>query len=336
MRYLFKSRVRAAIILVILVILTGILGFRFISGYSWVDAVFMTVITISTVGYGEVHPLGIFGKVFTSFFIVSGIIIIGFGFSVITEYILSKNDIGNLKRKKMEKEIAALKDHIIVCGYGQNGKQAVQKLLAYRKKFVVIEIKEESLANLQESDILFIEGNATEDEVLQRAGIQRASTVISTLPSDADNLFIVLSARQINEQLRIISRATEENSYRKLKFAGADNVIMPDRIGGNHMASLVVSPDLVDFLDNLSGAGELESINVQQVPFEKICSDNEEKTISQIDIRKNTGCSIIGYITPSGSYVVNPEPDLRLERESKLILLGRSDQIESLKKQYSV
>lgn len=236
----------------------------------------------------------------------------------------------------MEKEIETLKDHIIVCGYGQNGRQAVQKLQAYRKKFVIIEVKEEALAGLQDTDELFIAGNATEDEVLKRAGIDRASTLISTLPSDADNLFIVLSARQLKKDLKIISRATEENTYRKLKFAGADNVIMPDRIGGNHMASLVVAPDLIDFLDNLAGSGEREGINVEQVPFEKVCVDNTEKTIAQTDIRKSTGCSIIGYISPSGNYIVNPEPEMKLERESKLILLGRPDQIENLKKRYSV
>lgn len=336
MNIIFKSRVRAAIFLVILVTLIGIFGYRFISGYTWIDALYMTVITISTVGYGEIEPLDPFDKVFTSVFIISGIVIIGFGFSVITEYILSKNDIGNLKRKRMEKEIETLKDHIIVCGYGQNGRQAVQKLQAYRKKFVIIEVKEEALAGLQDTDELFIAGNATEDEVLKRAGIDRASTLISTLPSDADNLFIVLSARQLKKDLKIISRATEENTYRKLKFAGADNVIMPDRIGGNHMASLVVAPDLIDFLDNLAGSGEREGINVEQVPFEKVCVDNTEKTIAQTDIRKSTGCSIIGYISPSGNYIVNPEPEMKLERESKLILLGRPDQIENLKKRYSV
>ena len=336
MRRILESKIRLAIGLIFLVILSGIVGFRFLYDYTWVDALYMTIITISTVGYGEVQPMGAYGKIFTSVFIVSGLFIFGFGLSTITEHILNKNNIGNLKRNKMKKRIDSFKDHIIVCGYGQNGKQAVQKLLDYRKEFVIIDENEEVLSAIEDDRLNYIVGNATEDEVLISAGVEKASTLICALPRDADNLFIVLSARQLKSDMRIISRATEENSYKKLKLAGADNVIMPDRIGGSHMASLVVVPDLVEFLDNLSVSGEQDSINVEQISFDKICTDGVERTISEIDIRKKTGCSIIGYKSPSGTYVVNPEPSLKLERESKLIMIGRPEQIESLKRYYSV
>ncbi len=336
MRKLIDSRIKLAIVLIVLVFLTGIVGFRYLYDYSWVNALYMTIITISTVGYGEVQPMDTYGKIFTSLFIVSGLFIFGFGLSTITEHILNKNNIGNLKLNRMKKKIDSFKDHIIVCGYGQNGKQAAQKLVDYRKDFVVIDENEEVFMGVEDNGFNYIIGNATEDEVLVNAGIERASTLICALPRDADNLFIVLSARQLNKGLRIISRATEENSYKKLKLAGADNVIMPDRIGGSHMASLVVVPDLVEFLDNLSVSGQHDSINVEQIPFSKVCADGIEKTIAETDIRKRTGCSIIGYKSPSGSYVVNPEPGLKLEKESKLIMIGRPDQIESLKKLYSV
>lgn len=336
MRPFFVSKFQAALILIIFIFLSGLLGFKFFYDYSWVDALYMTIITISTVGYGEVQPLDAYGKLFTSIFILSGIFIFGFGISVITEYILNKNNIGTLRLKRMKKIIDTYKDHIIVCGYGQNGKQAVQKLKDYNQKFVIIEMNEDALHTLSTTEFAYIGGNATEDDVLLRAGIERASTLICALPSDADNLFIVLSARQLNNDLKIISRATEENSYKKLKLAGADNVIMPDRIGGGHMASLVVVPDLVEFLDNLSVPGEQDSINVEQIPFEKVCPDGLEKTIADVDLRKNTGCSIIGYKSPTGHYIVNPEPGMRLEKESKLIMIGRPDQIEKLKKIYSV
>ncbi|WP_299155445.1 TrkA family potassium uptake protein [uncultured Christiangramia sp.] len=336
MRQLIDSRIRLAVVLIIMVFVTGIVGFRFLYDYTWVDALYMTIITVSTVGYGEVQPMGAYGKLFTSFFIISGLFIFGFGLSTITEHILNKNNIGNLKRNKMKKRIDSLNDHIIVCGYGQNGKQAVQKLLDYRKDFVIIDDHEEVFQNLENDRLNYIVGNATEDEVLSLAGVERASTLICALPRDADNLFIVLSARQLKKDLKIISRATEENSYKKLKLAGADNVIMPDRIGGSHMASLVVVPDLVEFLDNLSVSGEQDSINVEQVSFSKICTDGVERSISETDIRKKTGCSIIGYKSPSGTYVVNPEPSQRIERDSKLIMIGRPDQIEHLKKYYSV
>ena len=336
MRRLVDSKIKFAVFLIILVFISGIVGFHFLYDYSWVDALYMTIITVSTVGYGEVQPMDTYGKLFTSIFIISGLFIFGFGLSTITEHILNKNNLGNLRRNKMKKRIDTLKDHIIVCGYGQNGKEAVQKLKDYRKDFVIIDENEEVFQGLEKDGLNYIVGNATEDEVLFSAGVERASTLICTLPRDADNLFIVLSARQLKKNLKIISRATEENSYKKLKLAGADNVIMPDRIGGSHMASLVVVPDLVEFLDNLSVSGEHDSINVEQIPFSKVCSDGMEKTIAETDIRKKTGCSIIGYKSPKGNYVVNPEPSLRLEKESSLIMIGRPEQIESLKKYYSV
>src|SRR5690606_26549895 len=156
-----------------------------------------------------------------------------------------------------------LKNHIIICGYGRNGKQAAKKLLDYKKPFIIIEYNKEIIEKYQSDDILFVYGNANEDKVLLEAGIERASTLISALPDDADNLFVVLSARQINKEMTIISRAAQETSCDKLKLAGANNVILPDQIGGDHMASLVVVPDLLEFIQNLSVIGE-RNINIEE------------------------------------------------------------------------
>ena len=336
MKKLFSSKIAIALYLLMAIFATGVFGFRFLSGYSWIDAIYMTVITVTTVGYGEVQPLTFTDKVFTSILILSSIVIVGFALKIITEYLLSKNNIGNIREKKLHKKIDKMKDHIIVCGYGRNGKQAAEKLKDYKENFVIIEKDHEVVERFSDKDLLFVEGNANEDEVLIEAGIERASTLICALPSDADNLFIVLSARQINPDLKIISRATEETSYRKMKLAGADNVILPDKIGGDHMASLVVVPDLIEFLDNLSIAGDDDSINVEQVPFEKVCPSGEEKTIENLDVRKKTGCSVIGYKSQDGEYIVNPEPSLVVKKGSKLILIGRPNQIEKLKNLYDV
>ena len=336
MKKFVNSKIYGAVFLLILVFSVGILAFRFFSGYTWIDAIYMTVISITTVGFQEVRPLGPFEKMFTSLLILSSIFIVGYALSVITEYMLSKNNIGNLKQKRVQKKVDLLRNHVIVCGYGRNGKQAVEKLLDYKKDFVVIEIDEQIVERFSETDMLFIPGNADEDEVLLQAGIKKASTIICALPSDADNLFIVLSARQINPKLKIISRASEETSYQKLKLAGADNVIMPDKIGGAHMANLVVTPDLVEFLDNLSVSGEKDSINVEQIPFENVCPNGVPKAILELDIRNKTGCSVIGYKASNGNYVVNPEPSMKLEKGSSLILIGRPEQIKNLKKLYNV
>jgi voltage-gated potassium channel len=313
----------------------GLFGFRFFSEYTWVDSFYMTVITITTVGYGVLKPLSPQEKIFVSLLIISSIFIVGYAISVITEYILSEN-IGNLREKKVQKKLESMHNHIIVCGFGRNGKQAAQKLLAYKRPFVIIERDEEVIDRFSDEQTLFVLGNAIEDEILLKAGIERASTLICATPSDADNLFVVLSARQMNKNLKIISRASEETSYRKMKLAGADNVIMPDKIGGDHMASLVVVPDLVEFLDNLTVSGQEDSINVEQIPFEKMCPHGKEQAIQDLDVRKKTGCSIIGYRSPTGEYIVNPEPSLILKKNSKLILIGRPDQIESLKREYGV
>ena len=329
------SRITIALLLILTVLIIGSVGY-WMFGFSLVDSIYMTIITVSTVGFKEVEPLGQNEKIFTSILILSSIFIVGYAIKVITENIISRSNIVNLRRKRVQSKIQHLKEHIIVCGFGRNGRQAVHKLKNYNKDFVVIESSEEVIDHHIDDEILFLDGDATQDEVLNMAGIDRASTLISALPSDADNLFIVLSARQLNPDLKIISRATEETSYQKLKLAGANNVILPDKIGGDHMASLVVVPDLVEFLDNLSVSGEEDSINVEQIPFEKVCPSGQEMAIKDLDLRKKTGCSIIGYKTPGGEYIVNPEPSLVLQKDSKLILIGRPNQIESLKQQYEV
>lgn len=331
---LFKSKFRIAIILVISVLCLGVLGFRYVVDYNWIDALYMTVITISTVGFEEVVPLNESGKLFAVALISASAITVAYSISVITEYLVNRNSFEQFKNRKMKKQISKLTDHIIICGFGRNGKQAAQKLAIYDKPFVVIE-KNKGLIEKFDEDILFVHGNANEDEVLIEAGLERAHSIIVALPNDADNLFVVLSSRQINKQISIISRASQETSYRKLKLAGANNVIMPDKIGGDHMASLVVMPDLVEFLDNLSIIDD-KKVNVEEVAIEAITKSSVLQTIKDLDFRNKTGCSIIGYKTPEREYIINPEADTVLKPNSKIIVLGRSEQISALNKMFDL
>ena len=305
------------------------------TNYSWVDAVYMTVITITTVGFGEVQPLDDEAKIFTILLILTSVVTLGYAIKVITEYILSKNDVEELKQKKMQKKIDGLTNHIIICGYGRNGKQAAKKLMAHKRPFVVVERDKEVVDKNQNEFIPFVLGNANEDETLLQAGIDRADCLISALPNDADNLFVVLSARQINNKIRIISRASQDTSYSKLKLAGANNVILPDKIGGDHMASLVVVPDLIEFIDNLTIVGN-NNINIEEISVEKLYDTSSVKTIKELDLRKKTGCNVIGYKDPEGEYLLNPEADLRLEPDSKIIVLGRPEQIRMLNSLYNI
>lgn len=228
-----------------------------------------------------------------------------------------------------------MSNHIIICGYGRNGRQAAKKLLAHNRPFVVIENDKEIADKYQSELVPFIVGNANEDEVLLQAGLDRANCLISALPNDSDNLFVVLSARQINKRIRIISRASQETTYSKLKLAGANNVILPDMIGGDHMASLVVVPDLVEFIDNLSIVGKT-SINIEEIEVEKLYDTSHVKTIANLNLRSKTGCNVIGYKTPEGDYVVNPGADQMLEPNSKVIVLGRPEQIQKLNSLYNI
>ncbi|WP_420572360.1 potassium channel family protein [Kordia sp.] len=331
----FKSKFYLALFLLIFVFTIGVLGFRFIADMSWVDATYMTVITVTTVGFGEVIPLDEHARLFTVFLIIISVFVFAYAISVITEYILSRSSLRNIIQRKTLKKISRMEDHIIICGFGRNGRQAAEKLSAHDQEFVIIEKDRDIIERYETSDISFVEGNASEDEVLEKAGIDQAKCLITALPSDADNLFVVLSARQINSKLLIISRASQESSYKKLKLAGADNVIMPDKIGGEHMASLVVVPDLVEFIDNLSISGK-NTTNVEEIKTEDITASGKEITLKELDLRKETGCTVIGYKTPDGEYVINPEATLKLAKESKIIVLGRPEQIELLKQKYDL
>ncbi|MBT8252886.1 MAG: potassium channel protein [Flavobacteriaceae bacterium] len=331
----FWSKINMAIIMLVSLMGIGVVGFKLLTNYSWVDAFYMTVITISTVGFGEVKPLDPSAKVFTVFLILTSFIVVGYAIKVITEYILTLNDAEEIKLKKMQKKIDSLSDHIIICGYGRNGRQAAKKLMTYGENFVVIEKNKEIVDKYQIDELLFVHGNADDDTVLDQAGIKRARCLISALPSDADNLFIVLSARQINSEIRIISRASEETSNSKLKLAGANNVILPDRIGGDHMASLVVVPDLIEFIDNLAILGET-NINIEQVEVDKLYDTSKIKTIKELDLRRKTGCNVIGYKGPKGAYIVNPEASQKLLAESKVVVLGRPEQIQKLNSLYNI
>ncbi|SEB73497.1 voltage-gated potassium channel [Tenacibaculum sp. MAR_2009_124] len=327
---IFKSRLYKAIIFSTLILSVGIGGYAILFGYSFIDALYMTVITITTIGFGEVHPFGPEEKIFTIGLILSSLFIFGYAVSSFSEYLISGQFFHQLKVKKVQKKIEELQGHTIVCGFGRNGKQAVSKLRSYKQKVVMIEKNKELIQELDVEGILNVEGNATTDETLIKAGIMKASSLVTVLPSDADNLFVVLSARQLNKKCKIISRASKESSYSKLKIAGADNVIMPDKLGGAHMALLVVTPDVIEFVDRLTIEGDTTA-NLEEVSVNELPSEYLGKTILDLDLRKKTGCTVIGYRSPEKEYTINPDVSVKLITDSNLIVLGRPEQISKLR-----
>jgi voltage-gated potassium channel len=307
-----------------------------IEGYTLFDAFYMTVITVSTVGFNEVQELTTQGKVFTSFLILASFGTFAYALSSITKYVVGGEYRAYFKDYKMNKEVEKQQSHVIVCGYGRVGTQAVSELKAHDEKYVILEQKQELLEKFREKkEHLFLDGNATSDETLLAAGINNAKALITTLPSDADNLFVVLSARELNPRLQIISRASNYSSVKKLKRAGANNVIMPDSLGGAHMASLVANPDVLEFLDHISIQGQSDC-NLEEIKFRNIPSEFKNKSLGELKNSFTTGCSIIGYKNPDGEYIVNPSNEVKILPNSKIFVLGDASQIKDLNKLFRI
>ena len=330
-RFRHFSQLFVSLGLIILIICIGIVGFILIENYNFFDAFYMTIITVATVGFQEVHPLSEAGRGFTIFLIITSFGTFAYAVSSISKYVIDGELNQYFKTYKVSAAIDKLENHVIICGFGRNGKQAAHVLKKHNTRFVVVEQKKDvvSVINHKYSDLI-LEGDSTQDEVLLKAGILRAKALITTLPIDADNLFIVLSARTLNPKLTIISRASEDNSDKKLKLAGADNVIMPDKIGGAHMASLVMKPDVMEFVDFITGQGG-DNIRLEEITFENLSQEFQNKTIRELEIRNRSGANIIGFKTGNGEYVINPSADTKIIPDAKLFVLGTNEQISKLK-----
>jgi voltage-gated potassium channel len=310
----------------------GVLGYMIIEDLNFTRAVYMTVITIATVGFKEVVPLSPVGMWFTSFLIIISFGIFVFAVSSFTRYVIDGVMRNYYRDRKVIKRIEKLSGHTIICGYGRNGSQAALDLLFRKVPFIVIENNQELIEKLSTTDnILYVAGDATKDEVLLQAGIKRAKALITTFPDDADNLYVVLSAKEINPELTVISRASDENSDIKLKRAGASNVIMPDRVGGQRMAKLVIQPDVVEFIDYIM-LQEPDNVFLEELTCESIASCFNGKKIRELDIRNRSGANIIGLKQEDGIYVINPSPDVVLSKSDKIFVLGTFSQINHLKK----
>lgn len=329
-------KIYIAIGLLLLIVLVGIVGFMTLENYGLLDAFYMTVITVATVGFQEVHPLSSGGRLFTSFLIIISFGTFAYAISSITKYISDGEFKDYFKNKKVNAAIEKLENHVIICGFGRNGKQAAHVLKKHDTRFVVIEEKKAIVLaiNHQYADLV-LEGDATLDEILLKAGVLKAKALITTLPIDADNLFIVLTARTLNPKLTIISRASEDNTDKKLKIAGANNVIMPDKLGGAHMASLVMKPDVMEFVDYITGQGG-DNIRLEEITFENLSEEYQNKTIRDLEVRNRSGANIIGFKTAQGDYIINPSADTKIIPDAKLFVLGTSDQIGKLKDLFSL
>jgi len=314
------------------IIITGILGFVVIEKYNFLDAFYMTTITVTTTGFKEVKPLSDAGKLFTMFLLIASWASFAFAITRITQFVTSGEINKYFKTRRIMKAIDKLSGHVIICGFGRNGQQAALTLKIHNVPFVILEKNEERMGRISADHptLIFLLGDATEDEVLKRAGIENARALITALPEDADNVFIVLSARAMNNTIQIISRASDYSSILKLKKAGANNVIMPDRIGGTHMATLVSKPDVVEFIDFLSGE-EGEPIHIESVAYEHLPDEVKDKSLKDVMNWQKTGVNCIGIKNAEGKFLINPPDEIVIEKGMRVIVLGTKRQIDEMK-----
>ncbi|MCF8304327.1 MAG: potassium channel protein [Bacteroidales bacterium] len=323
-------KIRIALGILVMVTIMGISGYMLIEDLPFLDALYMTIITIATVGFREVKELSMEGKMFTIFLIVISWGTFAYAISIITTHFVEGELQNTLRGYRLKSGLKKMKNHVIIIGYGRNGQQVASELEAHGEAYVVIDRNKDIVAAHSKDLMYMIEGDATDEEVLTKAGILSAKALIASLPVDADNLFLVLTARSMNPTLNIISRSSSASTEKKLKIAGVNSVVMPERVGGAHMAKLVARPDVLEFLEHLSIRGD-DPTNIEEIECTNLSERFREKSIHELGIRKATGANIIGYKTPEGRYIVNPSPNTKMLPNSKLFVLGKKEEISKIK-----
>lgn len=324
------SSLTISVAMLMVIIIIGEIGYMFIEDYTFLDALFMTVITISTVGFSEIKPLSTLGEMFTIFMILFSFGIFAYAVTSITRFMVDGGFRNHFINKRTTRKIKRLNNHVILIGFGRNGNEAARTLKNAGTPFLVIEKNPEIMEKVRDKKYLYIEGDATEDDVLLSAKLLKAKSLITTLPNDADNTLVVLSARTLDHRVQIISRASHEWSDVKLKRAGANNIIMPDMVGGRRMAKLVASPDIVRFLEYM----RLKQHNREKL-VELNCSDfsraYQTKTIGELKFRKISGVNIVGLKDEKGGYIFNPDPEFELSPAYQLFVMANDEQLVKLK-----
>ncbi len=316
-------------IVIISVISFGTCGYILLENWNFFDSLYMTIITLTTVGYEEVHVLSKPGRVFSIVLILSGVGAMLYALGVGARVLLEGELRNILGRKRLSKKIENLKNHYIICGYGRMGGIICKEMLQYNAPFVVVEGSSEVVTGI-DRDILSFQGDATRDNVLKEAGIERARGLISVLSSDADNLYVVLSARGLNPGLRIVARASDAGAERKLLRAGADNVVSPYHIGGLRIAHTLLKPAVVDFIEFATRSENLE-LQMEEIKV-KEKSNIVDQSLDQCDIRKDLGIIIVAIKRESGNMEFNPTSTSVIRKGDTLIAMGQTEQLASLEK----
>jgi voltage-gated potassium channel len=326
----YRALIRIATFVVLLIV-TGATGYHFIEGWPWFEGLYMTVITIATVGYGEVMPVSTLGRLFTMALIVFGVSVMGYALTQMTSFVVEGHFNRAFRGRRLERMIQQMSDHYIVCGYGRIGRSVVTELVDADVPFLVItresDTGDELFVNDREIPILL--GDATDEDLLLRAGLERAKGVIAALPDDADNIMIAITTRDINLDTIVVARASNESSVRKLRRAGAHRVISPYDLGGRRMASLILRPSVMDFLDVIMHTGDVE-IRLEEITLPSK-SPLHGMTMRDAKIGERSGAIVLAVRTLDGKTITNPGAQHELKEWEQLIVMGRPDQINELR-----
>ena len=326
-----SKTIKIGLAVILLLVVIGTIGYHLIEGWEIIDCLYMTIITIATVGFKEVGPLSTGGKVFTMGLIVTSLSSLAYVGTSIARFVFDGDLANYIKTYRVDKKIAKLKNHVIIVGFGRNGEQAAIELAENGVEFVIVDKRDNVVSRIRENrELLYIKGDATHEEVLEQAGIYDARALIATTPNDADNVFVVLTARSMNPGLTVISRASEMGSQMKLKRAGATNVIMPERIGGQRMAKLVHQPDVVEFFESIL-LQKTQDVSLEEISCRNLAQQYVGKSILDLRVRELSGANIVGIKTGGARYIFNPDPKMIVSRNDQLFVLGNPAQVKKLK-----
>jgi voltage-gated potassium channel len=319
----------------VFILLTGTFGYMFLEEYAFTDALYLTIITVATVGYGDIVPHHPGGKILTVVLVLVGVSFVMYMFSKIVEAMVEGGLREILGKRQMKKQLNQLHDHYIICGHGRIGSVICQTLQESGRPFVVIERKEEEIQEILKKGYVEIAGEAAHDDVLIEAGIKRALALITVVGTDADNVFITLTAKGLNPNIMVLARSSGENgSETKLKRAGADKVISPYLIGGKRMAQSMLRPNVTDFIDLAMYRPDVSLCLEEILVTEK--APIHEKTLQQSNLRQQYDIIVIGIKRPGENMLFNPKPESTILTGDVLIVLGQEDQLAELEKDMRV
>ncbi|MDZ8029285.1 MAG: potassium channel family protein [Nostoc sp. SerVER01] len=313
------------------VFLIGTLWYRIIEGWSWEDAAYMTVITLATVGYGETHPLGSRGRLFTIALILLGVVNIGYIVNRFTEAIIQGYFQQGIRLQQQRRLMESLSEHYIICGFSRTGRQIAKEFRAEGVPFVVIDSELESVHRAQTEGYTVYQGDATLDDTLLKVGIERAICLVAALPSDAENLYTVLSAKTLNPDIRAIARASTEEALQKLQRGGADEVISPYITGGKRMAAAALRPQVLDFVDGiLTGADR--QLYMEEFLLDPAFCPFVGQSLQKARLRSQTGALVLAIRRLDGTLIGGPTGDTVLMPGDRLIGMGTAEQLRNLNK----